>query len=148
MSYPPSLIEQARREIISAPFGHKGVVARRWAGLMGTTITSLYRMVGLDGRAREGVSVRPELQDWTLVVFTIKKRPPDEAGEISTDQAVKIAVAGRESGACLIPNERIAAAIGQCECGIFADCHVAFRVVVGARDHTEERVRSDTDVVV
>lgn len=107
MSVSPSLIEQVRRELREAPFKHKGVIAVRWAALLKTTVQGVYRLAELNGRAREGVSVRPELQDWTLVVFTIKKRPPDEAGEISTDQAVKIAVAeGR------IPKEALDVPVG------------------------------------
>lgn len=88
----PSLIEQVKREIEAAPHGHKSVVARRWAAVIGRTWQYVYKISELNERERAAAPVRPELQEWTLVVFQIKKRPPDEAGEISTDQAVMIAV--------------------------------------------------------
>lgn len=93
MALHPSAIEQARRDINSAPHGMATYHARIWADILNTSVQRVFAMIkGNDGRKRKGTPIRPEYQEWTRIVFAIKKSPPDGAGEISTDQAVAIAV--------------------------------------------------------
>ncbi len=104
MSFSPSAIEQARREINGAPYKSKSTVAARWARLLGISMQTVYDLIRPDagGRARKGEPVKPEYREWTRIIFMIKKRPPQDAGEISTEDAVQIAV-----GAQLIPAEAL-----------------------------------------
>ncbi|TAN62557.1 hypothetical protein EPN18_04485 [bacterium] len=90
MSVNPSIIAEMRRDILAAPRGHKGVIAGRWAVIIGATVQQVYRLVGLDARVRKGEQEQPELRNWTRVVYAMKKRAPAGAGEISTDQAIKL----------------------------------------------------------
>lgn len=91
MSISPALIAEMRREIMTAPHGHKSVTARRWAAIIGANNTvQVYRLISLGARDRKGEPERAELTEWTKVVYAMKKRPPEGAGEISTDQAVKL----------------------------------------------------------
>lgn len=92
MSIHPEIMQQIRHELQNAPHGHKSTTIQRWAVVVGLSQQSLYRALGLGVRTREGKARRPELREWAMTVAEIKKRPPEEAGEISTDQAMRIAV--------------------------------------------------------
>lgn len=93
MSFDPAIIAQARIEIDNAPHGMKSEIADRWASLLKTTRQTLYRYINADNkRTRKGEPRKPEYHDWARIVFQIKKRPPEEAGEISTEDALAIAV--------------------------------------------------------
>ncbi|GAB4485926.1 MAG: hypothetical protein OHK006_12880 [Thermodesulfovibrionales bacterium] len=94
MSFDPVLMEQARREIAGAPYGHRGSTAHQWAVIFGVSVQHLYRLIGDPAKQRSRASAprRPELHAWAETIFQIKKRPPEEAGEISTEDAVAIGV--------------------------------------------------------
>lgn len=93
MSVSPALVEQIRVEIREAPRGHKSIVARRWSEVLDTSVPQVYRLIEDESkRARASKALRPEYHDWARVVLLAKKRPPEGAGEVSTDQAVDIAV--------------------------------------------------------
>ncbi len=94
MSITPSFIEEIRREHSQAPHGTKIGVIEKWARLLKCSEKKLYKEMGLDnGRKRRQDTYKIEdVEEYTKVVFQIKKSPPEEVGEISTDQAVKIAI--------------------------------------------------------
>ncbi|GER92662.1 transposase [hot springs metagenome] len=110
MSFDPAVIAQARIEIANAPHGMKTETAGKWAKILNTTMQTLYRNINPDvnsKRTRKGQPQKPEYQKWARIVYQIKKCPPEEAGEISTEDAVLIAV---KSG--LIPEAAIDVPIG------------------------------------
>jgi transposase InsO family protein len=92
MAINPEIMQQIRAEIQTAPHGHKTALIKRRAEMYGVSEATIWRGLELKARTRKGVAKRPELRIWAMVVAMIKKRPPSEAGEISTDQAMKIAV--------------------------------------------------------
>lgn len=94
MSFDPTLIAQARTAIHDAGFGTKTAKAAQWAQLLNITPQTLYRIInnGNGKRARKGNPVKAEYQEWSKIIFRIKKTPPEEAGEISTEDALAIAV--------------------------------------------------------
>ena len=93
MTLSPALVEQMRTEIYGAVYGHKTAVVGRYAQLLGMSVSQVYAITGYDShKTRKAAPLRPEYRAWTFIIFQIKKRPPEEAGEISTDQAVRIAV--------------------------------------------------------
>ncbi|MBE7415110.1 MAG: hypothetical protein HS130_07750 [Deltaproteobacteria bacterium] len=108
MAVSSAIVEQIRRELRDAPHGHKSVIARRWAEVLGVSLQQVYR-IAADGpkKARSSSARRPEYREWAKAVAMVKKRPPDGAGEISTDQAVEIAA---KRG--LVPEEALSVAIG------------------------------------
>jgi len=94
MTFDPAMINQARQEIISAPHGLKTAKAKQWAILFDLSMQHLYRVIGdpVKKRKRIGQAIRPEYQEWATIIFQIKKLPPEEAGEISTEDAAAIAI--------------------------------------------------------
>lgn len=108
MSVSPALVEQIRHELRHAPHGHKSVVAKRWSQVLGVTVQQVYRLAADEQKqARSSSTARPEYREWAKVVMMIKKRPPEGAGEISTDQAIEIA-----AGKGLIPLEALSVPVG------------------------------------
>lgn len=97
MSINPEIMQQIRAELLTAPYGFKCEIVKRRAEMYGVTPATIWRGLELKARTRKAQPKRPELYDWARVVAMIKKRPPTEAGEISTDQAMEIAVT---SGNC------------------------------------------------
>lgn len=118
MPVSSSIVEQIRREIAEAPRGHKTTMAGRWAEVLGVSVQKVYRLIEeKTGEKRASEKLRPEYYEWTPVIFRIKKRPPEGAGEISTDQAVALAVLRGEvpEGAKEVPPgtfDRIARELG------------------------------------
>ncbi|MEK6744261.1 MAG: hypothetical protein AABZ15_11645 [Nitrospirota bacterium] len=92
MAINPQVREQIRMDLMNAPHGHKAETIRRWAIIVGLKPQTVYSALELNARTRKSEPVRPELRDWAKIVAQVKKRPPTEAGEISTDQAVRIAI--------------------------------------------------------
>ena len=92
MSINPDVMRQIRTELATAPHGHKTVTLQRWALIVNLTPQTIYSQLGLNARTRKSEPLRPELRAWAKIVAGVKKRPPEEAGEISTDQAVRIAI--------------------------------------------------------
>jgi transposase InsO family protein len=107
MSFDPVVIAQARQEIKFAPHGHKSVMAGKWAAVFGISYQSMYRLIQdtTKKRERKGDPVKAEYRDWTKIVFQIKKRPPEEAGEISTEDAIVIGIKSGElpAEAAMVP---------------------------------------------
>jgi len=92
MSISSETMMRIKNELTNAPHGHRSEVMRRWAIVVGLTPQTLYRKMDLGEREREASPVKPEYREWAKIVASVKKRPPEEAGEISTDQAVRIAI--------------------------------------------------------
>jgi hypothetical protein len=92
MSINPDVMRQIRHELSTAPHGHKTEIVRRRAAMYQVAPATLYRQLEMGGPSRKSDPVRPELREWAKIVAGVKKRPPEEAGEISTDQAVRIAI--------------------------------------------------------
>lgn len=108
MSVSPSLVEQIRHELGRAPHGHRSVAARRWSEVLGVSVQQVWRLAaGGMTRGRTSQARRPEYHAWAKAVMMVKKRPPEDAGEISTDQAVDIA-----AGQGLIPKEALSVPAG------------------------------------
>lgn len=93
MNFAPELIQQARKEIRFAPYGTKSEKAKQWAAILGVSMQHVYRIIEekIKQRLRTG-AVNQDYHNWAEIIFQIKKRPPEEAGEISTEDAVSIAV--------------------------------------------------------
>ncbi|MBI5075598.1 MAG: hypothetical protein HZB62_10605 [Nitrospirae bacterium] len=93
MSISATVIEQIRRDLDSAPFGHQTTRGQEWAAMVGVAYPTLCKLLKpLSEKKRASKVFRPEYHEWTPIIFAIKKSPPSGGGEISTDQAVKLAV--------------------------------------------------------
>lgn len=102
MTFDPVLMEQARREITGALYGQRTAKAKQWAVILKISPQHIYRLIKdrTKKRDRKSSAVRPEYQTWANTIFQIKNRPPEEAGVISTEDAITLAL---KSG--LVPPE-------------------------------------------
>jgi len=91
MSISSSYIDQIKREWNEAQQGQKTRVVEKWAGLLNCSPKKIYAVVNT-GRKRKPDGCRIEgLEEVVETIFKVKKKPPESAGEISTDQAYKLA---------------------------------------------------------
>lgn len=81
-----------RSEWKKARIGEKSGLITKWAGKLECSVQTLYRYLRIK-RARKGISQIENITKYARIVAEIKKRPPGDAGELTTDQAVEIAMA-------------------------------------------------------
>jgi len=107
-SINPEILTQVFIEWKNGEYGTKTEIIRRWARVLDISVAQLHRMLPkTKRRSRKASIVRPQYREWTEIVFMIKKRPPEEAGEIPTEQAVRI---GIKQG--LLPEKALEVPIG------------------------------------
>jgi transposase InsO family protein len=90
----PSVISEIAAVYNALPYGGKSAYLRGKAAQLKVSVKSLYRAIFPEGSGNKKRRERPESasREWALAVAKIKKSPPEEAGEITTAQALKIAV--------------------------------------------------------
>jgi len=106
MALADSIKAQIRSEWLAAQNGARSGIIARWAQKVGCSYQSLYRTLDI-GRKRCGERKICGIEDAAALVAQIKKRPPKDAGEIATDQAVELAIANG-----IIPEEMADVSIG------------------------------------
>lgn len=94
MSFSPDVISAARIEIFSLPRGHRTAKVKQWAVLLNVSPQTLYRHIAdpANKKARRGTPRKTEYYEWAKIIWQIKKRPPEEGGELSTEDAVAVAL--------------------------------------------------------
>lgn len=106
-NFEPAIVEEARQAIEHAPYGAKEAMVRKWAEMIKISPGHLRRLLTDPARKRDRKSSpkKPEYYGWTEIIFQIKKRPPEEAGEISTEDALAIGIKSGElpAEAALVP---------------------------------------------
>jgi len=90
----PSVVEAIRGEWKSAANGEKTLLVRKWAEVLGCSPQTLYRVLGVGRRRKKGERKIEGIERAAELVAQIKRRPPEDAGEISTDQALEMALDG------------------------------------------------------
>jgi transposase InsO family protein len=90
MSLDASAIERVRCDWAAAPAGVKSQIVCRWAGELSCAPGTLYRKLNI-GRPRAGGRLIPEIEAFAQVVAQVKRTPPEQMGELTTEQAVRIA---------------------------------------------------------
>ena len=91
-NFEPHLIEQSRYDLNNTPHGYKGEVIAKWTKIFDCSRQQLYRRLDL-GNKRKGESKIRGIKSIARIVYQIKKSPPEQYGEISTDQAIEIGIA-------------------------------------------------------
>jgi transposase InsO family protein len=88
----PSILKLILSDWSNAPFREKRNVLEKWADKLKISTNTLYRHIKT-GRKRKATGRRIEnIEAHVNVVCMIKKKPPEQHGEIKTAQAIKIAV--------------------------------------------------------
>ncbi|MBF0487870.1 MAG: hypothetical protein HQK98_06890 [Nitrospirae bacterium] len=92
----PTMLSAIRTELAASGYGHKSGILAKYSAMFKYSTAQIYRAIKSlnphNNKTRKSEPLKPEYREWAGIVFLIKKRPPEEAGEISTDQAVEIAV--------------------------------------------------------
>ncbi|MFH1157080.1 MAG: hypothetical protein V1793_25060 [Pseudomonadota bacterium] len=92
MAVDAYIMTQIRQDWLSSPRGHKTRIVQKWADMVGLTAKTLYGMLDT-GRQRKSSGRKIEdIEKWTAIVHQIKKKCPEPFGEISTDQALALAI--------------------------------------------------------
>jgi transposase InsO family protein len=92
-SIDPALLDMMKADLKSAPRGGRIAVMKRWSELLDISVQTLYKAVPT-GRVRaKGVRKIEGIEQAALLVAQVKSRPPEHRGQITTADAVEIAVA-------------------------------------------------------
>jgi len=105
----PAVLAMVKTDLDGCPRGGRSKVVADWAGRLGISYQTLYRSIPATGKRagkkRAGGRKIEGIEKAALLVAQVKSRPPEHRGQITTKDAVKIAV---ENG--LIPAEMAHAA--------------------------------------
>jgi ADP-ribose pyrophosphatase YjhB (NUDIX family) len=89
----PQIINQINYEYKVCYKKARKNLLEKWSKITGYSPSQLYRLVNQNNSERKKIrGVNREYREWAKIVHAIKKKPPEEAGEISTEMAIKIAV--------------------------------------------------------
>lgn len=97
MSLNQDVIETIKFDWASAPKGEKSKTIVKWAKSLDCSLATIYRKLGI-GRPRRGDRKIENIESHVQIVARIKKMPPENRGEITTEQAIRIAIEN-----CVIP---------------------------------------------
>lgn len=94
MQIDPNMLHDLKAEIAATHKGGKSQAIRRWAELLGCSERSIRRAIAAPDKSKNIIPERrnQDYDAWTDIVFQVKKRPPESAGEVSTEQALRFAV--------------------------------------------------------
>lgn len=92
MDFDPFILEQVRKDWQAAPYGGKKSIIDGWAVRIGCTYQTLYREMPTKRQRRKGERRIAGIEEYATIVAQIKKRPPEHLGELTTAQALKIAL--------------------------------------------------------
>jgi hypothetical protein len=92
MGIEPIIRDGFRNDWRSAPFGARSSVVQKWAEYLCCSKKTLYRQLDTGRNREKGQYQIPEIEDYVRIVFQIKKKPPEALGEITTEQAIRIAI--------------------------------------------------------
>ena len=92
MTLNPKIINIINRDWAAAPRGEKARIVHKWADKLGCHYNTLYRQIETDRDRRTGDRRIDNIESYVQLVSQIKKKPPEQLGEISTEQAIRIAV--------------------------------------------------------
>ena len=86
------VMERVKRDWLAAPRKQKVRVIEKWSGMLGVTPKTIYSQINTGRQRRAGDRKIEGIEDYALIVHQIKKKTPEQFGEISTDQALRIAI--------------------------------------------------------
>ncbi len=92
MAIDAFVMDQVKRDWLSAPQGYKTRTIKKWADMIGVTAKTLYKQLNTGRQRKSGERRIDGIEEHAWVVHQIKKKAPEQFGEISTDQALNIAI--------------------------------------------------------
>lgn len=88
----PFILQQVIGDWKAAPQGHKTQAVADWAKRLGIATETLYKAIPTGRVRRKGDRIIKGIEDAAATIAAIKRRPPEHRGEITTADAVKIAL--------------------------------------------------------
>jgi len=92
MDLEPDVFNQILRDWRAAPYGMKSKIVNKWAEILNCSYDALYRQLDIGRKRRKGDRLIEHIEDYVRIIFQIKKKPPEQHGEVGTGQAVRIAI--------------------------------------------------------
>ncbi len=96
-SIDPAVLAMVKTDLAGCPKGGRTKVVAGWAHRLGMSYQTLYRSIPATGKRagkkRAGVRQIEDIEQAALLVAQVKSRPPEHRGQITTKDAVEIAVA-------------------------------------------------------
>ena len=93
----PAVLAMLKTDLAGCPKGGRGTVVKDWAKRLNVSYQTLYRSIPATGKRvgkkRAGVRQIEDIEQAALLVAQVKSRPPEHRGQITTKDAVEIAVA-------------------------------------------------------
>jgi len=93
----PAVLAMMNADLAASPKGGRTRVVADWAERLGMSYQTLYRSIPASGKRtgkkREGKRQIEDIEKAALLVAQVKNRPPEHRGQITTKDAVQIAVA-------------------------------------------------------
>jgi len=87
----PAILSLVKTDLANAAYGEKTMIIQGWAARVGVSPQSLYREFPT-GRTRAGARKLLGIEDAAIMVARIKARPPEHRGQITTADALRIAI--------------------------------------------------------
>jgi len=87
----PAILSLVKTDLANAAYGGKTLIMKSWADRLGVSPQSLYREFPT-GRTRKGERKLEGIEDAAIIVAKIKARPPEHRGQITTVDALRIAI--------------------------------------------------------
>lgn len=81
-----------RMDFDAAPYGERNRILRKWAELLDCSTKTLRRGVCPQRTCGKGKRRIEKIEEYVQIVFEIKKMPPEQVGEVITEQAIEIAI--------------------------------------------------------
>lgn len=92
MAIEAHIVDQMKQELNGAPYGQRTQVVKKFSELAGCSKKTIYGYLSA-GKKRIPSGHKIEgIEEYAMLIHQIKKKAPGQFGEISTDQAIKIAV--------------------------------------------------------
>lgn len=97
-SIRPDVLEMIRADWHHAPRGTKSAVVAKWAGRLNLSESTMYRELKKDQPARRkkrcdaGSCKIDGIEEAARTVAAVKKAPPEHKGELTTEDAIKLAI--------------------------------------------------------
>jgi len=92
MNLEPKFKKQVQDDWEAATPGEKSRTIQEWAKKLNCSYGTLYRKLGINKKRIQGQRKIDDIEKYVETVTFIKKKPPESAGEISTEQAIRIGI--------------------------------------------------------
>ena len=92
MAIDPKIVEGIIRDWKAVSYGNKRKIVESWAVALNLSPKTIYGVLPTKRKRKKGKRKIEGIEAYVRTVFMIKKKPPEQLGEITTEQALRIAI--------------------------------------------------------